>query len=802
MSDITSLDMSIWLSQIGLLAIKGALVLGVTWILAYSLRKSSASVRYLVWCAGLMSLMFIPLFSTFLPSWELSILPDRSELHSTPSPVPVAPEISDFGERPASEFEVAPVPDRTFDVAQGGVSSWIPSMHWTLWLFGAWVVGMAIVLGRLAVAHIGAFMLIRNAELVHDDDWHLLAESIQERMGIQQVVRLRFSSWTTVPISVGIWRPLVILPKSAQEWDEDQRRTVLVHELAHVKRRDCLLHLLTQITCALHWFNPLVWVAAWRLRIERERACDDQVLRYGIDASHYAETLLDTARSLRMAEWSTVAAVSMARKSQLEGRLLSILDPVRHRHLNKAGTILTLLVIGSIAVPLALLEPVSAQYAPQSVAKAPLVPRPAPALAIGPDGAVDIDPFIAPDVVVPDIEVDIPPINIPSITIPEFNIAIPEIHVPAIEFDAPGIQLEFNGGDPALSVVSIDSLTVEQLIALRKYGIDADFIRGLRRIGYEDITYGELAALGKYGADADYIQAMRQSGYTGFSLKDYARMSKYGVDDDFVKSMAEAGFLDLSAEDLISMSKYGVDDDLIKSLGRYGYGNLDMDDLIAASKYGVDEDLIDGLRKVGYNNLSIRELIAMSKYGVDEDLVVSLAKYGYTDLSGEELVVASKYGVDEDLIESLGAAGFSNVSLEDLVSMSKYGVDEDLVYALGRYGYADLRPSEIIAASKYGVDEDLVIALRDNGYTDITIDEVIAMSKYGVDEDFIDDMRDVGLEFGVEDLIRLRKYGVDGDYIEEMMDAGIEDLSIEQLIEMRKHGVDADYVRELKQNRD
>ena len=183
-----------------------------------------------------------------------------------------------------------------------------------------------------------------------------------------------------------------MLPKKARDWDETHRRTVLLHELAHVKRRDCLLQLLTQLTCAVHWFNPFVWVAARQQRIERERACDDMVLVAGTRASTYAETLLETARSLHTAEWSTVAALAMARRSQLEGRLLAILDPsLRHRSLNRVGSILAVILVVSIALPLAALNPAQAQQV-----------RPDPVTVHVPEIDIEI-----PEIVIPEFEIPV-----------------------------------------------------------------------------------------------------------------------------------------------------------------------------------------------------------------------------------------------------------------------------------------------------------------------------------------------------------------------------------------------------------
>lgn len=827
-------DLSPWVANLVMLSAKGMLILFVTWGMAYALKGSAAAIRYMVWCTGLLSLMALPVLSTVLPSWQLDVIPEIAQAppSALDAPVPVWDDEVVASTAPPSYQSVAPVapaplPSNTqtdavestaapTTASSSSFTSFFAGLdfHWTTWAIIVWLIGVFVAGVRLLLAHAGATLLVRKSEMVEDEDWHLMSERICRRLGIDRFVRLRKSGWITVPMSVGILRPAVVLPEEMNTWTEDERRTVLYHELAHVKRKDCLLQLLTQVTCALHWFNPMVWVAAWQLRIERERACDDLVLTAGVEASSYAQTLLHTARKIKKAEWSTLATVSMARKSQLEGRLLSILDPERRRSLNRATSILTIGMIAAIVVPLAIMQPARAQQAP--------VPPPmvVPPVAAFPD--VYVPEIYVPEIVVPEInvpEIYVPEINVGDIYVPEIvvpEIAVPEIVIP--DFVVPDVDVDVadfpnpvitpvpnpiavirdaNGYD--LGDTPMDSLSIDQIIKLRKYGVDADFIRDLKALGFSSVTYNELIQLSKYGAHPRYIKSMRDAGYDGLEMMDYAQMSKYGVNPRMVSALAEAGYGNLDAEDLVRMSKYGVNNNLIETLEQYGFDDVSIDELVAAAKYGVDRGLIEGIAEAGLDGFSVEDLVQMSKYGVNKSHIEMLRSYGYNDLSQDELVSASKYGVRESLIEGLIAAGYNDLSISEIVQLSKYGVSDDLIKSLRSYGYDNLSAGELVSAAKYGVRPSVLASMKELGFDGISLDEVIRMSKYGVNARYISEMEGVGLDLDVDDLIRLRKYGVDADYVKEMKPL-VKDLTVDRLIEMHNHGVDADYIRSLRDN--
>ena len=133
-----------------------------------------------------------------------------------------------------------------------------------------------------------------------------------------------------MPMAFGTRRPTIVIPAIADTWAEDRRRAVVLHELAHVARYDCLTQTLAFAACAMYWFHPGVWWVARRLRVERELACDDRVIAAGSGAASMPDHLLEIAYSFG-SHRAPALAVSMARPRQLEGRMLAALDAARNR---------------------------------------------------------------------------------------------------------------------------------------------------------------------------------------------------------------------------------------------------------------------------------------------------------------------------------------------------------------------------------------------------------------------------------------------------------------------------------------
>ena len=197
-------------------------------------------------------------------------------------------------------------------------------------LVAIWMAGVLAVVGRLVVGIVAVAWMSRRTVRVVDAPWLPLAVELASELGITRRLTFLESPRASMPMASGIFKPSVLMPEDANRWPLERLRIVLLHELAHVKRRDCLTHVIVQLACALYWFNPLAWIAARHVRTERERACDDLVLACGTRGPDYAEELLEIARVMRGGRYPALlagATLAMAHRSQLEGRLIAILDP-------------------------------------------------------------------------------------------------------------------------------------------------------------------------------------------------------------------------------------------------------------------------------------------------------------------------------------------------------------------------------------------------------------------------------------------------------------------------------------------
>ena len=362
---IETLEINAWLKFLIDATMKSVVIFAVAGLFGFMLRRRSAAVRALVWSLAIVGCLIVPFFSLTLPQWEVGILPATSEgfgldrwtdnRQASISPIPITSQ--PLPSTTASSTQTAPtrLQPKTLtnesnapqlDTSGTGFAS----LHWTDWLVACWAGGTLFLLVRLIVG-IGAV-------------WHISTRGNHFNGSISHMppnwkrpVRVRQSDAVTVPMVWGLFRPVILLPADVDEWEPERQRAVLLHELAHIQRQDWLIQTIAQITCAVYWFNPLVWFAARRMRTEVEGACDDHVLNAGYQSTDYAQHLLDIVRNIKATGIAKRSAVAMARSSKIEGRLRTVLAENRNRGpMTKTAVVLGLLAFTCFALPVGVMQ--------------------------------------------------------------------------------------------------------------------------------------------------------------------------------------------------------------------------------------------------------------------------------------------------------------------------------------------------------------------------------------------------------------------------------------------------------------
>ena len=385
-------------------AVKGTVLLALAAVVALILRRDSAATRHLVWQLAIVAMLVVPVLSAMLPQWRVLpawmssprpavadvrppsiVLPAGGVIESPrmPEPVEVERPIATVDQRVSSQPDPQPVLATPETVPAPAVSSW----NWINALPLVWAIGFVVLMLRLSAARWMLWNSERLATVVcrrvspqlafesrsdsatANDPIVMAMAAICSQLGIGHPVTLLIHPDKTIPVVWGILRCRLMLPAAARLWSDEQLQSVLLHELAHIKRRDTIVQLLAQVACALHWFNPLVWFAAWRLDVERERSCDDLVLASGIRPSAYAGHLLDVVTGLSPARWTQACGLAMARKSSLEGRLAAVLGKdLNRRDVSVALAGLGLAIAVGIAVPIAMLRAADEKWNPHQAA--------------------------------------------------------------------------------------------------------------------------------------------------------------------------------------------------------------------------------------------------------------------------------------------------------------------------------------------------------------------------------------------------------------------------------------------------
>ncbi len=317
---------------------EAALFIGLLALGIRLLKRAPASTRYWFWLLAAVKLV-VP---SFLLVWMVSEIPGEGPA-LTPPPLEQTNHgaLTSAPARPVYEI-LRPLLLSPPPVAQPVSTAAHNELYCTLTL--TWLAGFLFFVVRWAKGSLSLARAVRTSHRIASSRETEILKRVRSQLQLKQDVVLLVSDKVTEAGLWGIWRPTVLLPEgAASRLSDEELEAVILHELLHVKRRDNLAAVLQKVIFALLWFYPLVWLIDRKLFEERERACDEEVLRIRQSPETYISGILKVVRAC--VEQRLVGTSSIG-GSSLKRRMVHLLSTGLPR---KLGVLEWALIIGFVA---------------------------------------------------------------------------------------------------------------------------------------------------------------------------------------------------------------------------------------------------------------------------------------------------------------------------------------------------------------------------------------------------------------------------------------------------------------------
>jgi beta-lactamase regulating signal transducer with metallopeptidase domain len=817
-------------SAVGLIAVLNTLwlafgVAGVVWLSLRLMPRVNAATRHAVWWAVLALVVILPLAALLLRSARPAPPPTQTD-----KPVQTrALSPSAAWPHPVARAQ-APAPRPTSALLHASYSGpaqkpgiRIPiefhTENWQSILLLLWIASSCILLARLVLSYLHLRGMRNRAWRPSPQVALRFEQRLRESRTLRNPVLL-VSDEVVSPLVAGFAHPVIILPAllldeiSASELDD-----VLLHELAHVARRDDWTNLTARLVAAAFVLHP---VAAWALRrIEREReiACDDWVVAATGSAYRYATTLARLMEFCCKQRRELLATGMAHRSSNVRQRVEILLQP---RHNISAGASLPRVGF-CIAACLALLcfalrmpwwialandSSVAVAHTPST----PQSPVSGPPIAPSPESSV------------------IPAAPLVTALSPERPAQSPAVPAASADQDrtwrhgwkltresssSSKVQLSLinrddNGNDrmntqdvplsnlPGLSLSMLDHDGPIKFVYVRDAGrilcegsvsggrasgpftveLNPSFVSALEKIGYAAPRDEDAFSLVTSDVTLAYAQAVRDTGVTT-SISGLIDLRDHGVRPDYLKAINEED-PSLSIEAIDSLYDHGVKPDYYKSM-KTAAPQLSIEQIDSLFDHGVKPDSYKGFASVS-PKLSIDEINSLCDHGVKPEYYQSM-KTVDPNLSIEQIDSLFDHGVKPDSYKGFASVS-PKLSIEQINSLYDHGVKPDSYQG---FVSADRKLSieQINRLFGHGVEPEFYQGIKATDST-ISIEDINRLRDHGVPPEYLKEIRALPDGFSIADISELRDHGITANYIRNLHDMGMKNLTADQIVHLRE----------------
>ncbi|SFL72013.1 bla regulator protein blaR1 [Gracilibacillus orientalis] len=216
-----------------------------------------------------------------------------------------------------------------------------------------WITGMLIMIALTLKAWIQLQRIKKSISIVENQEIQTLFEQCKQSLHISQKIELVNSPLIKSPLTFGIFKTYIILPRNAEAWlSKDDLKYILLHELNHYKYKDIATNYLVVLFQILYWYNPLIWIAFREMRLDREIACDSAVLKR-LDQNHYkayGNTIIKFADKSFLQSQFAMANQLASSKKQLKKRMEKIATFKTESKLLKLKSIMIFILLTGVVI--------------------------------------------------------------------------------------------------------------------------------------------------------------------------------------------------------------------------------------------------------------------------------------------------------------------------------------------------------------------------------------------------------------------------------------------------------------------
>ncbi|HEV3324169.1 MAG TPA: M56 family metallopeptidase [Puia sp.] len=403
----------------------------------------------------------------------------------------------------------------------------------------------------------------------------------QERVGelLGQLSRNRHvllleSKLIQVPAVVGFLKPVILVPVGMlAQLPADQVESILLHELAHICRRDYLFNVVQYLVDTLFFFNPaLLWVSSL-IRTERENCCDDVAIRETRSRRQLIEALLSFHEYQKKTRGYTLAFAGK------DGGVVKRVERIVHKKNHSLNPGERTLLMGGLLLLCGAFVTIRPSSAPVTavVIKAKMVAAPEAAVVVL--GAAMLPGVVAAGEpgVVRGGEPGVVTAGEPGVV---------RGGEPGVGAQLADTNIKDEKNDTSLPG-HLSDRDIEKLIEARDHGVTPEFVAELKKMGYS-LNLDKAIELKDHGVSAEFIQSLKKEGFGQVSLDRAIELIDHGVSVEFIKHIRAAGFPKLTLEQAVELVDHGVNGEFIEKWKKKTGTLLELEDYVHLRDSGID----------------------------------------------------------------------------------------------------------------------------------------------------------------------------------------------------------------------